>query len=262
MAGGRDGSGPTAAREPEDGLRSLADALAQRLRWEVEHGIHGFPAADTAGTGLAPTPAIPAPGAPAPALEPVSASSAAALNELRAEIGDCDRCPLADGRTKLVFGEGSARARLVFVGEGPGRDEDLSGRPFVGAAGQLLDRIIAAIGLGREDVYICNVVKCRPPGNRDPQPEEAAVCGEFLRRQLAIIKPEVIVALGRPAAQFLLATDQPIGRLRGRFHELGDALVMPTYHPAYLLRNAEGKRPVWEDMKQVRDRLGLTSPSR
>jgi DNA polymerase len=225
---------------------SLARALAQRVRWEQETGAAGYAPQE----------------APPPIVEEPSEQPGAALLALRAEIGDCTRCPLAAGRTKLVFGEGSPRARLVFVGEGPGRDEDLSGRPFVGAAGQLLDRIIAAIGLARDDVYICNVVKCRPPGNRDPLPEETAVCGRFVRRQLEIIRPEVVVALGRPAAQYLLDTEQPIGRLRGRFHELGETSVMPTFHPAYLLRNAEGKRPVWEDMKQVRDRLGLTSPPR
>jgi DNA polymerase len=236
------GRAPSGA--PHDEVALLARALAQRVRWEQETGAAGFP-----------------PGEPPPADLP-STEPEAALLALRTEIGDCTRCPLAAGRTELVFGEGSPRARLVFVGEGPGRDEDLSGRPFVGAAGQLLDRIIAAIGLARDDVYICNVVKCRPPGNRDPLPEETAVCGRFVRRQLEIIRPEVVVALGRPAAQYLLDTDQPIGRLRGRFHELGDLVVMPTFHPAYLLRNAEGKRPVWEDMKQVRDRLGLTSPAR
>jgi len=230
-----------------DSLHKLARDMAERIRWEQETGVAGYP----------PSAVLEAPPVAAERLEP-----GPALLELREEIGDCTRCPLSEGRTELVFGEGSPAARLVFVGEGPGRDEDLSGRPFVGAAGQLLDRIIAAIGLEREEVYICNIVKCRPPGNRDPEPEEAATCGEFVWRQLRIIRPEVVVALGKPAAQFLLRTDQPISRLRGRFHEQDGLLIMPTFHPAYLLRNAGAKRPVWEDMKQVRDRLGLESPSR
>jgi DNA polymerase len=147
---------------------------------------------------------------------------------------------------------------LVFAGEGPGADEDRQGLPFVGAAGQLLTKIIQAIGLTREEVYICNVVKCRPPGNRTPTAEEQATCGPFLDRQLDIIAPEVIVALGKTAANDLLGLEEvPLGRLRGRFHPRGEAVVMPTYHPAYLLRNPSAKRAVWEDMKKVRDRLGL-----
>jgi DNA polymerase len=222
----------------DDEIGDLALALRAGIEWEAETGVEGYPRQA-------------APGASDPA---------AALASLREEIGECTRCPLHAGRTKIVFGEGAPRARLVFIGEGPGRDEDLSGRPFVGAAGQLLDKIIAAIGLRRDEVYICNVVKCRPPGNRDPAPDEAATCGPFMRRQLAIIRPAVVVALGRPAAGFLLGTEAPIGQLRGRFHDLDGVKLMPTYHPAYLLRNAAGKRPVWEDMKQVRDLLGLRPP--
>jgi DNA polymerase len=250
-------------RDPRpDSVHELARDLAARIRWERETGVTGYPpgagppepvraAAVSGGFALEPQQQASPPERPEPG---------AALLELRAEIGDCTRCPLSEGRTELVFGEGSPRARLVFVGEGPGREEDLSGRPFVGAAGQLLDRIIAAIGLEREEVYICNIVKCRPPNNRDPEPAEAAVCGRFVRRQLEIIRPEVVVALGKPSARFLLDTDQPIGRLRGRFHERDGLLIMPTFHPAYLLRNEGAKRPVWEDMKQVRDRLNLVSP--
>jgi DNA polymerase len=262
MAGRRDESRAADARVAPEGVRDLARDLAARVSWERETGVAGYPpaTANPVAVGELSEP-------PGFALEPKPSSlpdarpdPRAALLELRAEIGDCTRCPLAEGRTELVFGEGSPDARLVFVGEGPGRDEDLSGRPFVGAAGQLLDRIITAIGLRREDVYICNVVKCRPPGNRDPKPEESEVCGRFVRRQIAIVQPDVVVALGKPSAQFLLSTDRPISKLRGRFHDLDGVAVMPTYHPAYLLRNESAKRPVWEDMKQVRDRLGLTSP--
>jgi len=229
--------------ERDDDIRDLAADLAERIRWEAELGGTGYPAA-SAGSGAA------AP--PRPCADP-----AAALAALRSEIGDCTRCKLHEGRTNLVFGDGDPHARLVFVGEGPGHDEDLSGVPFVGAAGQLLTKIISAIGLDRKDVFICNIVKCRPPKNRDPEPDEVATCGPFLRRQLAIVAPRVIVALGRPAAQFLLDTKEPITALRGKFRDLGGARVMPTFHPAYLLRNESAKRPVWEDMKLVRDALGL-----
>jgi DNA polymerase len=225
----------------------LAAQLAERIRWEVETGVDGYPPASVQDGGVSPV--------------ATTGAAAADLSALRERIGDCRRCELAAGRAELVFGEGAAAARLMFVGEGPGHEEDLSGRPFVGAAGQLLDRMIAAIGLAREQVYICNVVKCRPPNNRDPLPDEAATCGRFLREQIAIVAPEVIVALGRPAAQFLLQTDAPIGALRGRFHDLGGIALMPTYHPAYLLRNATAKRPVWEDLKQVIERLGLAGAS-
>lgn len=183
--------------------------------------------------------------------DPVRAQ--AALDELRAEIGDCQRCRLAQNRNKIVFGEGSPAARLVFAGEGPGRDEDSSGRPFVGRAGKLLDRIIAAMGFSREEVYICNVVKCRPPNNRTPEDGEMRTCGQFLEKQLQIVHPRHILCLGGTAARYLLGTEQPMGKLRGRFfdHPATGARIMPTYHPAYLLRNEDAKRPVWEDVKRV-----------
>lgn len=225
--------------------QELARALAERISWEREIGASGY-----------------RPGT-APAVEAEAAAAVpggdpeARLRDLREEIGDCTRCPLHAGRNKIVFGEGDAAARLVFVGEGPGRDEDISGLPFVGAAGQLLTKIIEAIGLTREQVFICNIVKCRPPNNRDPEPAESGTCGPFMLRQLEIIRPRVVVALGRPSAQYLLDTDQPIGRLRGMFHDAHGTKIMPTYHPAYLLRNPSGKRAVWEDMKKVRDELGL-----
>jgi DNA polymerase len=178
------------------------------------------------------------------------------LAALRDELGDCRRCPLAATRTKIVFGAGSPEARLMFVGEAPGADEDRIGKPFVGRAGQLLTRIIQAIDLTREQVYIANILKCRPPGNRNPQPDEIAICFPFLKRQIEIIRPAVICALGTFAAHTLLDTTTPIGRLRGHAHPHGDhTVVVPTYHPAYLLRNPAKKRDVWEDMQRVRELL-------
>lgn len=181
----------------------------------------------------------------------INADSRETLEVIRADLGDCQRCGLAASRTKLVYGVGNPNARLVLVGEAPGREEDLKGEPFVGEAGQLLDRILLAMGMQREEVYICNVLKCRPPNNRDPDPEEVATCEDFLIRQLAAIRPHVIVGLGRFAVHSLLKTEVPISRLRGEWQRYQDIPLMPTYHPAYLLRNPEGKRDVWEDMKEV-----------
>ncbi|HUD72247.1 MAG TPA: uracil-DNA glycosylase [Dongiaceae bacterium] len=173
------------------------------------------------------------------------------LQALRDELGDCTRCRLSEKRTNVVFGVGSPGARLMFVGEGPGADEDAQGEPFVGRAGQLLTKIIEAMGLTRRDVYIANIVKCRPPENRVPLPDEVATCSPFLMRQIGIIRPRVIVCLGTPSAQTLLGTRETITRLRGAFREIAGIRVMPTFHPAYLLRNPAAKREVWEDMKQV-----------
>lgn len=173
------------------------------------------------------------------------------LTGIRDDLGMCTRCRLSDSRRHIVFGEGSSEARLVFVGEGPGFDEDQCGRPFVGAAGQLLTKIIAAMNLTREAVYICNVVKCRPPGNRNPEMDEIRQCLPFLKRQLTAIRPRVICALGSVAARTLLETQSPISHLRGRFHDFNGIPVMPTFHPAYLLRNPEQKRAVWEDIQQI-----------
>jgi uracil-DNA glycosylase len=177
-----------------------------------------------------------------------------ALRELRVELGDCTRCVLhAQGRQQIVFGVGNPSADLMFVGEAPGAEEDIQGEPFVGRAGQLLTKIIEAIGLSRNDVYIANVLKCRPPGNRNPAPEEVSTCQPFLFRQIDIVKPRVIVALGTFAAHTLLGTDAPISRLRGRIHEFrGGSKLVPTFHPAFLLRSPDRKRDVWEDMKKVR----------
>lgn len=185
---------------------------------------------------------------------PLYSSSTEALDALRAEIGPaCQRCKLHTlGRRQVVFGVGNPNADLMFVGEAPGADEDIQGEPFVGRAGQLLTKIIEAIGLKRSDVYIANVIKCRPPGNRNPEPDEVERCEPFLFRQIDMVKPKVIVALGKFAAQSLLKTTDPITRLRGREYRFRSATLMPTFHPAYLLRNPSSKREVWEDMKRVR----------
>ncbi len=183
------------------------------------------------------------------------------LEAVRTELGDCRRCPLGDRRHRLVFGEGNPNAELVFVGEAPGADEDAQGRPFVGRAGQLLTKIIAAMGLKREDVYICNILKCRPPGNRNPLPDEIAACEPFLIRQLEAIRPRVICAMGSIAARALLKSEAPISVLRGRFHSYQGIPLMPTYHPAYLLRNPGAKKQVWEDvqliMRMLRERTEM-----
>lgn len=183
------------------------------------------------------------------------------LSDIRADLGDCKRCPLCRARTHIVFGEGDPDAQLVFVGEGPGFEEDRSGRPFVGAAGELLTNIIKAMELTREQVYIANIVKCRPPNNRNPESEEIRQCLPFLKRQLTAITPRVVCALGRVAAKTLLQTETPISRLRGRFHEVDEMLVMPTFHPAYLLRNPQKKRDVWNDVQQIMKKLLLTHPT-
>jgi uracil-DNA glycosylase len=196
------------------------------------------------------------PSEPAEPAEPVRVftSQADALNAIKIEIGPaCSRCKLHTlGRRQVVFGVGNPNADLMFVGEAPGADEDIQGEPFVGRAGQLLTKIIEAIELTRQDVYIANVIKCRPPQNRNPEPDEVEKCEPFLFQQIATIKPKVIVALGKFAAQSLLKTSEPITRLRGREYTYRDAILMPTYHPAYLLRNPSSKREVWEDMKRVR----------
>ena len=182
-----------------------------------------------------------------------SRSAAEALVAVRTEIGDCTRCKLhAQGRRQIVFGVGNPEADLMFVGEAPGGDEDIQGIPFVGRAGQLLTKIIEAIDLKREDVYIANVIKCRPPGNRNPEQDEVETCEPFLFQQIDIIKPKVVVALGTFAARALLRTLDPISRLRGRVYDYRGAKLIPTFHPAYLLRNPASKREVWEDMKVVR----------
>jgi DNA polymerase len=185
-------------------------------------------------------------------------ASAERLPDVRSDLGDCTRCRLAGGRTHIVFGAGHPNARLMFVGEGPGYDEDRMGEPFVGAAGQLLTKIIQAMGLSRDDVYIANIVKCRPPKNRNPRTDEMAACLPFLRRQITAVAPEYICALGTVATQALLDTEETISRLRGRFHDMtGGVRVMPTYHPAYLLRNVAKKKEVWADIQKLMKAMGL-----
>lgn len=194
---------------------------------------------------------------------PPSHSSVSVLDQIASELSGCQRCKLCQKRTHIVFGEGNPQARLAFVGEGPGEQEDRQGRPFVGKAGQLLDRMIQAMGLQRQDVYICNVVKCRPPMNRNPEPDEVASCSPFLYRQLDAIRPEVIVALGKFAAQTLLQTERRISELRGKifkYPHLEQTKLIPTFHPSFLLRNPAAKREAWDDLKKAAFELGLELP--
>ncbi len=234
------------------------DQLAEHLKFAAELGAAGTsrdPAWRRRGDDTIPL--LPVTGAP-PAAVP---SSADGLTGIRIDIGDCTRCKLHRlGRTQVVFGVGNPDADLMFVGEAPGADEDVQGIPFVGRAGQLLTKIIEAIGLCREDVYIANVIKCRPPGNRNPEQDEVDTCEPFLFRQIDVVQPKVIVALGTFAARTLLRTLDPISRLRGRVYDYRGAKLIPTFHPAYLLRNPASKREVWEDMKKVRDLLKSGTP--
>ncbi len=220
-------------------MSALDPAMAEWLRYLQEMGVRELYLAR-------PTPA----GTPA-------SSPSESLDEVRADLGDCTRCKLHGGRTKLVFGVGNPHAGLMFVGEGPGAEEDLRGEPFVGRAGQKLDEMIKAIGLTRAEVYIANVVKCRPPNNRDPEPDEVATCSPFLVRQIEAIGPKVIVTLGLPAARTLLGLKGGIGAARGTWHSFQGIPVMPTFHPAYLLRayTMENRRKVWEDLQAARTKL-------
>jgi len=186
-----------------------------------------------------------------------AAEREAALRVIREDIGDCTRCALHRGRNKIVFADGDANARLMFVGEGPGADEDAQGLPFVGRAGQLLNNMIGAMGLRREEVYIANIVKCRPPGNRTPEPDEANTCSPFLFRQIDVVRPEVLVALGATAATYLLGQRQPLAGLRGRVHSVRGCRLIVTYHPAYLLRDPRQKKEAWADLQIAMRELGL-----
>ena len=199
-----------------------------------------------------------------PDLAPVvpATDRAAFLNLIREDIGDCTRCELHKGRHKIVFGDGSPNARIMFVGEGPGADEDAQGIPFVGKAGQLLNNMIAAMGLKRDEVYIANVVKCRPPGNRTPEPEEANTCSPFLFRQIDVVRPQVLVALGATAATYLFGARQPLAGLRGRVHAFRGAQLIVTYHPAYLLRDPRQKKEAWADLQLAMRELGLKTPAK
>ena len=215
--------------------------LKSYLEYLKEMGIEAVPVAERE------------PGKPGPA--PSRSVSILTLEEIREELGDCKRCKLHQTRQSIVFGEGNAKARLIFVGEGPGYDEDVQGRPFVGRAGQLLTKIIQSMHLDRETVYIANIIKCRPPQNRNPQPDEIAACFPFLEKQIEVIQPKIICALGTFSAQSLLGTTEKITALRGKHFDFHGITVIPTYHPAFLLRNPERKREVWEDMKQIMDLL-------
>ena len=219
-----------------------------------------FGAAETAPTARRPAAVSAAASTPIAApLLPTEQKRAALSAMDRNEVTGCKRCGLCQSRTKTVFGEGNPDAQLMFIGEGPGENEDLSGRPFVGRAGELLDKQIAAMGLQRAEVFIANIVKCRPPGNRAPAPEETAACTPYLQRQVEIIRPKVIVTLGLPATQYILQSTISMGRMRGMWHSYRGIKVMPTYHPAYLLRNytQEARRAVWSDLQQVMQELGL-----
>jgi DNA polymerase len=226
--------------EPARGLQELTAALEDWLRFQRRMGWPGTPMAKEP---------------PRPRAGPQEEGRGLTLKEVREELGECRRCRLARDRQHLVFGEGSARAALLFIGEGPGEEEDLQGLPFVGPAGQLLNSLLGKLGLNREEVYIANVVKCRPPGNRDPDAEEIEQCLPFLQRQIEAIKPRVIVTLGKVATQALLGTQAPLTRLRGRWQKLGKIKVMPTFHPSYLLRFPKERQKTWEDMQLVMEYL-------
>lgn len=266
-------SAVSSAARPE-----LAHKVAAYLEREVTLGLEAIPALraegreqvggepPTEGSRAAPQP-TPAPAQSAsPAddllLEP-AIRGAGSLDELRAVLGDCTRCKLAPGRTHVVYGTGNPEAEVMFIGEGPGEEEDRQGLPFVGRAGGLLTDIITkGMGLRREDVYIANVIKCRPPNNRNPELDEIAACEPFLRRQISLVRPRVIVALGKFAAQVLLRSRVPISKLRGVWSQYDGVPLMPTFHPAYLLRNPADKRLVWEDIKKVLEHLGRPVPQR
>jgi uracil-DNA glycosylase len=221
--------------------------LLRQIRAEVadliQDGVQFVPALVRAAPDAAPAPSV--------------GAAESALAAVREALGDCRRCTLCQARTHIVFGEGSPQARVVFVGEGPGAEEDRSGRPFVGPAGELLTRMIEACGWRRDEVYICNIVKCRPPGNRDPEPGEVEACRPFLEGQLRALAPEVIVSLGRPATSALLGRSVSITQLRGRWQQWREIPLMPTFHPAYVLRNytLQTRQQVWDDLKAVHARL-------
>jgi len=285
-----------ADRPPE----SLQQKIEERLRYYEDLGIRLFyrdrvsaaaavrlaPAVSTAAPTTAstenplpkpiakPLPPKPAAAAVAPRIVPIITKSAPSLFEsvdkikddtllkIREDIGDCTRCKLHKGRNKIVFGDGSPKADLVFIGEGPGADEDYQGLPFVGRAGKLLTQMIEAMGLRRQDVYICNVVKCRPPENRTPEPDEVSTCSPFLLRQIDVLRPKVIVCLGAVAAKTLLETPRGISQFRGQWLEWRGRKLIATYHPAYLLRNPNAKGEVWKDLQKVMAELGLQPPKK
>jgi uracil-DNA glycosylase family 4 len=241
-------------------LASTSDSPVQ-----LESASHKAALQTPDGNAIEEESAIPArkesPASPASNTSKARADRAAALQVIREDIGDCTRCALHSGRHTIVFGQGDPNARLMFVGEGPGADEDAQGLPFVGRAGQLLNNMIAAMGLKREEVYIANVVKCRPPNNRTPEPEEANTCIPFLFRQIDVIRPQVLVALGATAATYLLGQRQPLAGLRGRIHAVRGTSLIVTYHPAYLLRDPRQKKEAWADLQIAMRELGLRAPT-
>ena len=241
-------------------LRALVGQVRTNLASRQRAGLMGVPRTPTRPATPSTIPLASLGRDDAPAGRPTGAHGLALVRE---ELGDCQRCKLAPTRKNLVFGVGNPNAHLVFVGEAPGADEDAQGEPFVGKAGQLLTKMIEAMGYARQDVYICNILKCRPPGNRNPEPDEISRCEPFLKGQLAALRPRVIVALGKFAAQCLLRDDTPISRLRGTFRSYEGIQLMPTFHPAYLLRDPTKKKEAWEDLKAVNaalKRLGLEPP--
>ena len=255
---------------PGTNLKIIRASLGAYLEELRESGIEGFPTDSSYNKQPIMHATVPQDiGLESALAAPVAGTAAhhESLENIRKNLGDCKRCKLGTTRKNLVFGTGNPKARLVFVGEGPGADEDTKGEPFVGAAGQVLNRLITNMGLKREEVYICNVVKCRPPGNRDPEPDEVSACSPFLLRQLQSISPEVIVALGKPATQTLLGIKDAISRLRCKFRDFHGIPLMPTYHPSFLLRKQkEGSNEafweVWEDMTQVLQLLKLPVPDK
>jgi DNA polymerase len=244
---------PASVLTEADGEVYPEDAIPAELRSAVPAATAAQPMKLVPFNVLAPLPDGPLP----------VAERAAALRAIQEDIGDCTRCPLAyAGRHKIVFGDGSPAARLMFIGEGPGADEDAQGLPFVGKAGQLLNNMIAAMGLKREEVYIANIVKCRPPGNRVPEPIEANTCSQFLLRQIDVVQPQVIVALGSTAATYLLGVKQSLSSLRGHWHTCRGAKLAVTYHPAFLLRDPRQKVEAWKDLQRVMAELGLKAPKK
>lgn len=260
------------AAAPQEASDDPLDYLRAYIEFQQTTGITGFPRAAASEARPATVTVKAQPAAPPPTVKVAAAAvgasdlfispgvaGAATLEALRAEIGDCQRCKLCRARTNIVFGVGNPKAELMFVGEGPGRDEDLQAEPFVGRAGKLLTEIITkGMKLRREDIYIANVVKCRPPENRNPEPDEIKACRPFLERQIELIAPKVLVALGTFAAQTMLDVRTPISRLRGQWYDYNGIKLMPTLHPAYLLRNPNDKRLVWNDIKMVMQELGLS----
>jgi DNA polymerase len=254
-------------RRPIDAsLDATIEAAAEESAPSIIAAQQSTPAATPAETTYIPEEQAIAPRKPisSPPLVTTSvlaaSDKAAALQLIRDDLGDCMRCALHKGRNKIVFADGDANARLMFVGEGPGADEDAQGLPFVGRAGQLLNNMIAAMGLKREEVYIANVVKCRPPGNRTPEPEEANTCSPFLFRQIDVVRPQVLVALGATAATYLLGHRQPLAGLRGRVHAFRGMQLIVTYHPAFLLRDPRQKKEAWADLQIAMRELGLKPP--